>query len=184
MTPFVGQIMRWGRQRPPAGWLVCDGSLVDQSKYGVLFQLIGYTYGGGGANFALPDLRGRVPVGLGQAPGMQTYSLGQTGGAETVALGAQNYPTHSHLMLTAAAPGTTNAPSATVILADAATPGTAPYAGAPMAYAPYDGSQPTVTLHSSAVGPAGDTTAATPHENRQPYMAINYVIAFQGQYPT
>ena len=97
MEPFVGEINYVAFNFAPNGWYQCDGQLLPVSQYQALFALIGTTYGGNGTtNFALPDMRGRVPVHQGQHPGSSMFTLGQTGGVENAALTVNNMPAHSH----------------------------------------------------------------------------------------
>ena len=92
----AGMISMWGGATAPTGWLLCNGASVATASYPGLFAIIGYSYGGSGANFTLPDLRGRVPVGAGTGAGLTARTVGQTGGAETVALVLGEMPSHSH----------------------------------------------------------------------------------------
>src|ERR1700747_753421 len=84
---------------PPKGWAFCNGQLLPINQNQALFALLGTTFGGDGrTNFALPDLRGRVPLSAGQGPGLENYNLGQTGGAEQVSLTADQMPPHTHTL--------------------------------------------------------------------------------------
>src|ERR1700712_62933 len=106
-TPFIGNIILFGGNFPPVGWLTCDGSLVPISQYDVLFNLIGTTYGGDGqTTFALPDLRSRIPMHMGQGPGLSNYVLGQMAGVESVSLTSANVPPHSHPVAASSATAT------------------------------------------------------------------------------
>ena len=97
MNPFIGEIRIIGRNAEPKGWARCDGQLLPISQYPALYNLIGTTYGGDGdTTFALPDLRGRTPIHQGAGEGLTPRELGQTLGAETVVLSAQELPAHSH----------------------------------------------------------------------------------------
>ena len=97
-TPWVGEIRMVGFNFQPQGWMLCNGQLLAISQYSVLFNLIGTTYGGDGqSTFALPDLRGRVPLGAGQGAGLGNYALGQPSGAETVTLTVNQMAVHTHL---------------------------------------------------------------------------------------
>ena len=99
MEPFIGQIQLFGFGWAPVGWAVCNGQLLAISQNTALFSLLGTTYGGDGrTTFGLPDLRGRVPLGLGQGPGLSTYDLGQVGGEESVTLTTAQLPSHNHGM--------------------------------------------------------------------------------------
>ena len=99
-TPYIGEIRMLGFGRTPIGWQACDGSLLPISQYETLFVLIGTTYGGDGqSTFAVPDLRGRLPVHQGQGPGLSNYVVGQMAGTESVTLLAPQMPTHTHPMV-------------------------------------------------------------------------------------
>jgi len=169
--PFVGQVIAVGFNFAPVGWLLCDGSLIPISEYEVLFNLIGTTFGGDGqTTFALPDLRGRAALGVGQAPGLQPYVQGQTGGVEFVALTSGQFAGHTHA-LEAAATATTPTPSSGVVL------GT-PAAGTPI----YATAGTQTVLATNTVSPSAG--AGGPHENRQPSTTINYIISFLGIFPS
>src|SRR5215831_8639728 len=97
--PFLGMIILVGFTFPPRGWAFCQGQLLPISQNTALFSLLGTTYGGNGqTTFALPDLRGRVPVGFGQGPGLSNYTQGQVGGVENVTLAINQMPIHTHAL--------------------------------------------------------------------------------------
>jgi microcystin-dependent protein len=159
---FLGEIRLFGGTFAPVGWVFCDGALLQISQYDALFQLIGTTYGGDGIEkFAVPDLRGRVPL---HASG--TYVPGETGGAEIVTLTTSSLPPHTHTALAAASPTSTSPAgagwSAQATAAYTAGPGTAP-------------------LSPVAIGAAG---GAQPHENMPPFLVTTHIIAVDGVYPT
>ncbi len=169
--PFVGQVIAVGFNFAPVGWHICDGSLLQISQYDVLFNLIGTTYGGNGqTTFALPDLRGRAVVGMGQGSGLSPYTLGQQGGVESVTLASAQVGSHSHA-LAAAATATTSAPGPSVVLGTTA-------AADPI----YATSGTSAALSSAAVSPSAG--GGLPHENRQPSLAITYIISLFGIYPS
>jgi microcystin-dependent protein len=169
--PFLGQVIAVGFNFAPVGWAFCDGSLVAISEYTALFQLLGTTYGGDGVNtFGLPDLRGRAALGMGQGPGLQPYVQGQIGGVESVTLAAGQFANHTHA-LQAAATAPTPTPGSSVVL------------GTPEAATPiYAASGTGATLASSTVSIAAG--GGQPHENRQPSLTINYIIALFGIFPS
>jgi microcystin-dependent protein len=169
--PFLGQVIAVGFNFAPMGWLFCDGSLLPISQYTALYQLLGTSYGGDGRNtFALPDLRGRAALGMGNGAGLQPYLLGQIGGAESITLTAGQFANHTHA-LQAAATATTPTPGSSVVL------------GTPNAPTPiYAASGAGATLASSTVSTAAG--GGQPHENRQPSLTINYIIAFEGIFPS
>lgn len=161
--PYVGEIRMFGGNFAPAGWMFCEGQLLPISENDTLFQLIGTTYGGDGqSTFALPDLRGRVPVHQGSG-----YVLGETGGAEQVTLTAQQMPPHVHPQLANSGAATQNAPSGNVLAASATTD----------VYVP---SGPFAALNAGVVGPAG---GSQPHSNLQPYAVVSFIISLFGVFP-
>ena len=163
--PFVGQIACVGFNFAPVGWQFCNGALLPISEYDTLFNLIGTTYGGDGqSTFAVPDLRGRTPVGTG---GGSNYSQGQTVGVETVTLTTNQIPSHTHLMPANSA---------------------APNSGQPNGMF---GSGGTLTPYGSGGSPSSLAVASVslvggsqPHDNRQPYLALNWIISLFGIYPS
>ena len=164
--PFVGEIILAGFNFPPVGWAVCDGRILRIEDYNALFSLIGNTYGGDGqTTFALPDLRGRVPVCIGAGPGMPPVSLAEKAGQETVPLAVGHLAAHTHSV----AAGTT---------AGTESPVGAVYGGGAAVFAAPDASP--VSMNPGMVQPAG---GSQPHENRMPYLALNYLIALEGIYP-
>jgi microcystin-dependent protein len=173
--PFVGQIIAAGFGFAPVGWFLCDGSLYPISQYDVLYNLLGTTYGGNGTtNFAVPDLRGRSPLCMGQGQGLSPYVQGQLAGTENVTLQGNQVGAHNHNLLSLAAAGTSNTPSSTVALAvGSLTPAPAYLPGSPA---------PTLTpLAANAIGPNGNSV---PHNNLQPLQCLNYIIAWAGIYPS
>src|SRR5262247_1539362 len=110
--PFLGQIQPFGFNFAPTGWATCDGQILSIAQNTALFSLLGTTFGGNGqTTFGLPDLRGRVPIGQGQGPGLANYTLGQTGGQETVTLITSQMPQHTHSLVGVTEAGDTNVPT-------------------------------------------------------------------------
>jgi microcystin-dependent protein len=176
MEPFVGQITLFPFFFAPRGWALCEGQLLPISQNTALFSLLGTYYGGNGVqNFALPDLRGRVPIGQGQAPGVSGYDIGSPQGVETVTLLASQSPPHSHPFPAVAAQATTNAPSG-ALPAEAHGSGRGAF---PVNI--YAALQTAVPLAPGQVAPAG---GGQPHNNVQPYLTLNWCIALQGIYPS
>jgi len=183
VDPFVGQILFFPFNFPPRGFAFCQGQLLPISQNTALFSLLGTMYGGDGkTNFALPDLRGRVPIGFGQGPGLFDYEQGTTGGSETITLLQSEIPAHTHAItnaLTATArckngPGNQRTPVGNVPAIEAGQV-TATYSAAPDA-----------NMRTGAIGVTGTSAVAgggLPHDNRQPYLALNYCIALQGVFP-
>jgi microcystin-dependent protein len=189
MDQFLSTILIWPPNFAPSGWALCAGQLLAISQNTALFSLLGTTYGGNGTStFGLPDLRGRVPLGVGQGAGLSPYVPGELGGVESVALTSNTLSPHTHSAtpsLSVNLPavttgGTTNQPSSSVTLA-APTDSTRNPLNIYSNAAPTQSlGQPTVT-GSISVGSAG---GGQPHENRQPFLAINYIIALQGIFPS
>jgi microcystin-dependent protein len=147
----------------PNGWAFCDGSLQSIAENDALFQLIGTTYGGdGNSTFALPDLRGRVPVHIGNG-----YGLGETGGVESVSLTTSQIPAHNHQLVASTDIPTLSSPAN-------ALPGQA-------VNKLYRVPGATAQLSTSTLAPSG---GSQPHDNMQPYVTINYIIALYGVFPS
>ena len=171
---YLGQITLMANTFAPRGWHVCDGSLIGIPQNTALFALIGTNFGGDGVNtFGIPDLRSRVPVGVGAGPGLSTYTLGQKGGTETMTLTAQNVAPHTHtggLQATGAAPrgGSEGPPATGNFLLTVTTVGASP--------------SPTLaTLGGVTVNP---NSGGTPFSVLQPFQAVNFFIALQGIFPS
>lgn len=173
MEPFVGQIILVGFNFAPYGWFQCQGQLISIAQYDALYALIGTTYGGDGqTTFGLPDLRGRVPTQQGQGTGLSPYSIGERTGTESVTLTSAQIGSHTHPFNASAKFATGTTPGNTTALAPAS-------AGAGIFV--YGTSAPNTSL---APGSIGTTGGSNPHENRQPYLALNYIIAWAGIFPS
>lgn len=173
MENYLGQIMLFGFQYAPVGWAFCDGSLLSINDNQALYTLLGTTYGGDGVNsFALPDLRGRVPIHMGQGPNLSNYEIGEMGGSETITLLSQQMAQHTHAMHAATADtGNTNVPGPGVIFG--VTDGkTNLYAATP---------GPTPSTLGPSIGLTGGNQA---HDNIMPTLVGNYCIALEGIYPS
>ena len=169
IEPFLGEIMMFAGNFAPRGWALCNGQLLPIAQNTALFSLLGTTYGGNGqTTFALPDLRGRAPIHVGQGPGLSDRVLGQYGGEETHTLTWNEMPNHSHPAYAHAENGTSDTPTG---LLPARNP-----AGVPQYAAGAD-----VTMSPEAIGNAG---GGQPHDNMQPYLVINFCIALQGVFPS
>jgi microcystin-dependent protein len=159
----------------PRGWAQCQGQLLSISQNNALFSLLGTFYGGDGkTTFALPDLRGRVPIGTGQGPGLTDRSLGEQAGEESHTLSTLEMPAHNHLVQVAA--GRPAGLTTPVQNLPGVGGGTAP---TPTPYAPGD-SPLNQTLAQATVTPTGENQ---PHENRAPFLGLNWIIALQGVFP-
>ncbi|HTR86397.1 MAG TPA: tail fiber protein [Reyranella sp.] len=172
-SPYVGQIISVGFNWSPVGWAACNGQALPIVEYEALFTLIGTTYGGDGqATFKVPNLNGSVPIGMGQGTGLSPYSLGQAGGVEEVTLTVNQIAQHNHSINFSSNPATNTAPTTNIAIGAGVT---SQLYGL---YAPGPGTQ--------ALGPATITNSqsgAQPHENRQPYQVLNYIICTQGLFP-
>ncbi|MGB7553288.1 MAG: tail fiber protein [Candidatus Korobacteraceae bacterium] len=175
MDQFLGSLLLVPYNFAPQGWAFCNGQLLPIQQYSALFSLIGTTYGGDGINnFALPDLRGRVPISSGQGPGMQNYALGQAGGAESATLGVTQLPAHNHAVNVATAAATGKDP-ANQFLA------TVPGAAGPTAVNIYGSGPANSTLNPGAVSSTG---GSQPVDIRSPYLTLNWIIALVGVFPS
>jgi microcystin-dependent protein len=172
MEAFIGTIMAFGGNFAPRGWAFCDGRLLPISQYTAVFALLGTIYGGNGqTNFALPDLRGRVAVGMGNGPGLSPVVEGQMGGTETVTLVGTQIPVHSHTVGASTAGGSVAPTNAFLAVPVDSQGGVG---------AGYTGSANT-TLNPATIGGGGGNQ---PHENRQPYLGVNYIICLEGIFPS
>jgi microcystin-dependent protein len=164
--PYRGEIRLFAGNFEPNGWRFCNGQLLPIAENDTLFQLIGTTYGGDGeSTFALPDLRGRVPIHQGNGA-----ALAQAAGVETVTLTVQQIPVHTHPLLGSSAPATTRNPQGSVLAQDQLV-------GADL----YLEDLPLNPLAPTAVAPTG---GSQPHSNLQPYQCINYIISLFGIFPS
>ncbi len=164
--PFIAEIIMFAGNFAPRGWAICQGQILSIAQNTALFSLLGTTYGGNGqTTFALPDLRGRTPIGTGQGPGLSNIQLGEVSGAESVTLTQAQLPSHNHLAAVTQAASTGSRPS-----------GTFPAGGG--AYgAASDGS----TFNPAFIQSAGGNQ---PFGIRSPYLGMNYIIALEGIFPS
>ncbi len=172
MDPFVGQLLLVPYNFEPDGWMLCDGRTVQIAEYGALFGVIGTKYGGDGRiTFALPDLRGRFPIGMGVTPGTGTrYTLGEKGGTEQVTLTAPTMlPAHTHRFFGSGQPG--NSQHAAGALPAS---GQTLYRVAPL----------NASFANRMCGSYPENTQnLQPHENRPPFLVLKWIIAYAGIYP-
>ena len=170
--PYIGEIRLFGGNFAPAGWNFCDGSLLAISENDALFNLIGTTYGGDGQQtFGLPDLRGRVTVHQGTLAGGSNYTIGQTGGVETVTVTTNQLPSHTHPM-SATGSGQQASPQGAYFATVSST-----QAGA-NAYDVSPVSTPLLPASILAVG------GSQPHSNVQPTLFVSYIISLFGIFPS
>lgn len=164
--PYVGEIRMFAGNFAPAGWMFCEGQLLPISENETLFQLIGTTYGGDGqSTFALPDLRGRIPIHQGNG-----FILAETGGAEEITLTVQQIAAHSHALLGSATIANTNSPQNAAL---ASGSGTTIFA--------YGTDAPPTNLNPSSISPVG---GSQPHTNFQPYLCVDFIISLFGIFPS
>jgi len=175
MDPFVGEIRAVGFPYAPRGWALCQGQTLPIAQNATLFSILGANYGGDGrTTFALPDLRGRVVVNTGQGTDMSQYTLGQIGGQETVPLDLPQIPQHTHSLAAIQIPVSENSPNSSTPANNVlAQPDTLHYGSSP------DGQMAADALSGTAAFVGG----GSPHDNRMPYLPLNYIIALQGIYP-
>jgi microcystin-dependent protein len=167
-SPFIGEIRLFGGNFAPQGWAFCDGSLVAIADNDALFALIGTTYGGDGqTTFALPDLRGRVPLHQGTGAG-RTVTIGEQAGVEAVTLTQQQLPAHTHQPAASNGQATQTTPAGGVWAVSSA--GTA--------YAP---GVATVPMQAGLIDAAG---GSQPHDNMAPTLVTSYIISLFGIFPT
>lgn len=172
-TPYVGEIRLLPFNFAPNGWQACDGSLLSIANYDVLFALIGTTYGGDGQNtFAVPDLRGRLPIHQGTGPGLSTYVIGQNAGTETVTVIPTQMPAHTHTAI------------ATTAVSTSPTPGNNLLPGAvsgDVFYATDLTGAVAVPMSAQSTSQGG---GSQPHENTMPTLTVQYCIAWAGIFPS
>lgn len=194
-SPFIAMIILFAGNFAPRNWALCWNQILSIAQNQALFSLIGTTYGGNGqTTFALPDLRGRFPLGTGQGPGLPNIGLGQAGGTPTTTLLITNMPAHNHTGTIASASvaqaatavaGTTATPGSTVVPAVLPTIGGGPSAQPIKGYGVPDNTTfmaPTTNVTGTVnVGIAG---GSQPFSIMNPYLGMNYCIALQGIFPS
>ena len=164
--PYVGEIRMFAGNFAPVGWMFCEGQLLPISENETLFQLIGTTYGGDGeSTFALPDLRGRIPIHQGSG-----FILAETGGAEEITLTVPQIPVHSHALLASDNNATSTSPVNQVLAASSEVTVTAYGTDAPL----------TVLIPQTVTLVGG----SQPHTNFQPYLCVDFIISMFGIFPS
>jgi microcystin-dependent protein len=162
--PYVGEIRMFAGNFAPAGWMFCEGQLLPISEYETLFNLIGTTYGGDGqSTFALPDLRGRIPLHFGNG-----FTLAETGGVEEVTLTVSQIPAHSHALVATTNNADSNSPNNTLL-------------AQPSVLEEYYASAPNQALSAQS---GGSTGGSQPHTNFQPYLCVDFIISLFGIFPS
>jgi len=165
--PYIGEIRMFGGNFPPNGWLFCEGQLMPISENEVLYQLIGTTYGGDGQEtFALPDLRGRIPIHQGISAG-QSFIVGESGGAEAVTLISTQIPSHTHTIACDPNNGSSVTPQGNAVAGSALNP--------------YNVAGTDIQMGSQMIGVSG---GSQPHENMMPYLCVNFIISLFGIFPS
>ena len=170
MDPLIGEIKLFAGNFAPRGWAFCEGQLLPISQNTALFSILGTTYGGDGrTTFALPDLRGRVAIQEGTGPGLSTYRLGQRGGQEFVTLNTSEIPPHRHSVNAVSATGNNASPQNNYLANTAGLD------------REYSDTNPDIQMNGSMIGSVGGGQA---HENRHPFLTLNYIIALTGVFPS
>lgn len=176
MEGYIAQILLFAGNFAPRNWAFCNGQILSIAQNTALFSLLGTTYGGNGqTTFALPDLRGRVPVGPGQGPGLSIINLGQVGGTETATLLITNMPAHNHTLSVT--------PRAVSEAGDTADPTNAFPANTGALDREYKASGTFVNM-GAATATSGLAGNSQPFSIRNPYLGMNYIICLQGIFPS
>jgi microcystin-dependent protein len=171
-SPFVAEIRIFTADFAPKGWALCDGQILPLSQNTALFSLLGTTYGGNGVStFALPDMQGNVPVSFGQSTTGTVYDLGEASGTDTVTLLQSEMPLHTHTAKANIQAGTNQTGAANLALSRSG--GGAAYFASPT-------QAQTQAMHPLELTVAG---GSLPHNNLQPYLVLNFIIALQGVFP-
>ncbi|OJV14652.1 MAG: phage tail protein [Dyadobacter sp. 50-39] len=166
--PYVGEIRIFAGNFAPNGWFFCEGQLLPISEYETLFQLIGTTYGGDGeSTFALPDLRGRLPVHMGTYQGI-TYTIGESAGTEDVTLNTNQIPSHTHDFRVTSDIGNVLSPTSAII-------------GVSTKAKIFFADPPGANFNAADILPVG---GSQPHSNFQPYLCLNFIISLFGIFPS
>lgn len=172
MDPHIGEIRLFGLSYAPVGWVTCNGQLLLISENEALFGVLGAHYGGNGiTTFAVPDLRGRIPIHVGQGPGLSNYTWGQQGGTEIVTLQAMQMPTHTHAVMASSDYADSTSPQGTLpAVVQGQTNFVSDLSGARA-----------VTMGGATIGVAG---SSQPHNNMMPTIPMYFYIAAVGIYPS
>ena len=168
--PYIGEIRMFAGNFAPAGWAFCEGQLLPISENETLFILIGTTYGGDGqTTFALPDLRGRIPIHMGTGPGLNTRNLAESGGTEELTLTVNQIPVHGHTFNGSVSSADALSPSGNVIASPTSLD----------LYRP--GSTPDQSMAANVLASTG---GSQPHNNLQPFLCVSFIISFFGIFPS
>ncbi len=173
MTPYVGMIAMFGFGRVPVGWAICDGQLLSIAEYDILYNLIGTTFGGNGqTDFALPDLRGRLPLHMGTGNGLSPLTIGELAGTESITLTSVNLPPHNHPIRAVSEEGDVNAPAGAFL---------AHTGELDKEYKTELTPETTVQMNPASVSTAG---SSLPLQIVQPTVSVNICISLFGVYPS
>lgn len=180
IEPYLGNVTVFAGNFAPRAWMFCQGQLLAIAQYDALFALLGTTYGGDGqTTFALPDLRSRVSIHAGQGPGLSNYVLGEMSGTESVTLLSMNLPVHNHSLL---APLSLQQSASTATSSGVSSPANAYPASGAMSY--FSSSDGTKMGSYSSLSTTPIAGANQPVPILQPYLAMNYIIAVEGIFPS
>lgn len=174
MEAFIGTIILFAGNYAPYGWALCQGQTLSKLGHEALFQVIGTTYGGDATNFALPNLCGRVPVGVGTGTGLTTRALGQQFGEEAVTLTTTQLPSHAHQLQASAAGATSPDPAGNGLA----------YTGDPSIPSGTNNYGPLSTLAAMAPGSISAVGGGQAHANVPPSLGLNYIICLEGNFPS
>lgn len=170
--PFIGEIIMFAGNFAPTGWEMCNGQLLQINQYAALYSILGVTFGGDGrTTFALPDLRGRVPIHQGQGPSLSLYTLGEHGGQEGAVLTYSQMPVHTHLLTADGNGSGKNTPIGNFLGTVGATATVKAYSSGPASG----------NMAATAIAAAG---GSAPVSSLQPFLAVNFIIAINGMFPT
>jgi len=168
-TPFLAEVRMVGFNFAPVGWAACDGQLMAIDQNPALFAIIGTTYGGDGqVTFGLPNLQGRVPLHMGQGPGLSSYLIGQFSGESVTTLTSTQVPAHIHMFQGVSGAANSSDPTGKLPASNRTT-------------SPYSVPAAASAMSPNAIAPAG---GGQPHNNMQPYLSVMFIIALQGIFPS
>jgi microcystin-dependent protein len=179
--PYIGEIKIWAFDWAPRGWALCNGALLPIAQNQALYSILGTRFGGDGkVNFALPELRGRTPVGPGAAAGTTTpnYTMGNSGGSESVTLSSDTVPSHAHGVNAVIVAGTQLVPSGNLIANVVSAK-----AGSTTNFSVFRPQGQWTADAQLAAGSVETTGASAPHANMQPFAVVNFAICISGYYP-
>lgn len=173
---FMAQMMWFGGTFAPLNWIDCSGSLLQINDYSALYALIGTTYGGDGQfTFGLPDMRGRIPVGAGQGPGLPNVVLAEMSGSENKTLLIQNLPSHTHTVTNAQIKASSNSPTVNSPIGNVFAATSSPF---------YDGATGATPGLRGVTGSTGITGGNIPINVHMPGLGLRCLICVEGIFPS